>query len=457
MSQLGPFISVGDVNNNGESDFFIGGAKGQSGQLFVQIEGVFYTTEGLPWNQHTQFEDMRSLWFDADNDGDQDLYVVSGGSSEDMNETAFFQDRLYLNEGNTFIDATDRLPKITASGSKVIGADYDKDGDIDLFVAGRHLPQKYPKSPQSYLLNNENGFFKEITLAVGGIDLQNCGMITDAIWFDIDGDKDEDLITVGDWSGIQIFELKDGKFYKTANELSKLTGLWQSITAIDLDKDGDLDLLAGNIGKNSKFKASKQKPLKIIAADFDKNNTNDIVLSTWENDTEVPVRGRQCSSEQMPFIAEKYPTFDGFAKATLQEIFEDVATDETTELSVITLSHYLLKNKGNGKFEPIEMPNFAQLAPINAVVHSDFNKDGLQDILIAGNLYETEVETPRYDSGVGQILINQGNFKFKELDVYESGIYLPMDVKDVQLLQSKNGDYLMVANNNNYLQCYQRK
>jgi len=428
MSQLGPFISVGDVNKDGESDFFIGGAKGQSGNLFVQIKGVFYTTEGLPWQQHMQYEDMGSLWFDADKDGDVDLYVVSGGSTDNVDEVALFQDRLYINEGNTFVDATDRLPEIISSGSKVIGADYDKDGDIDLFVAGRHLPLKYPKSPQSYLLQNDNGFFKDVTLAVGGENLQHCGMITDAIWFDVDEDKDEDLIMVGEWTGIQIFELNDGKLSKQKNDLLQLTGLWQSITPVDLDDDGDLDLIAGNIGKNSKFKASKEKPLKIKAADFDNNNTNDIVLSTWENNEEVPVRGRQCSSEQMPFIAEKYPTFDGFAKASLQEIFADVTTEETTELSIVTLSHHILKNNGKGKFETIEMPNFVQLAPLNAVVVSDFNKDGLQDILVAGNLYETEVETPRYDSGVGQILINQGNFKFKELDVYESGIYLPMDV-----------------------------
>jgi len=457
MSQLGPFISVGDVNKDGESDFFVGGAKGQSGNLFVQIEGVFYTTQGLPWQQHIQYEDMGSLWLDADNDGDVDLYVVSGGSTGNVNEVAHFQDRLYLNEGNTFIEATGRLPVITSSGSKVIGTDYDEDGDIDLFVAGRHLPLKYPKSPQSYLLQNDKGFFKDVTLEVGGENLQYCGMITDAIWFDVDDDKDMDLITVGEWTGIQVFELDNGKLSKQNNDLLKLTGLWQSITSVDLDNDGDLDLIAGNIGKNSKFKASKEKPLKIKAADFDNNNTNDIVLSTWENNEEVPVRGRQCSSEQMPFIAEKYPTYDGFAKASLQEIFADVAVEGTTELSIVTLSHYILKNNGKGKFEPIEMPDVTQLAPINAVVSSDFNKDGLEDILIAGNLYETEVETPRYDSGVGQILINQGNFTFKELDVYESGIYLPMDVKDVQLINSKSGDFLMVANNNNYQQCYQNK
>lgn len=455
MSQLGPFISVGDVNNNGKSNFFIGGAKGQSGELFVQIDGVFYTTQGLPWQQQQQYEDMGSLWFDADNDGDQDLYVVSGGSTDDVNEVAIFQDRLYLNEGNTFVDARDRLPKITASGSKVIGADYDDDGDIDLFVAGRHLPQQYPKSPKSYLLNNENGFFKDVSLAVGGTALQQCGMITDAIWLDIDKDEDKDLVVLGEWTGIQIFEWHDGKFIKQNNELLKLTGLWQSITPVDLDKDGDLDLIAGNLGKNSKFKTSKEKPFKIRAADFDNNNTNDIVLSTWADNQEVPVRGRQCSSEQMPFIAEKYKTYDGFAKATLQEIFEDVQTDETTKLSIVTLAHHILKNNGNGNFEPFVMPNFTQLAPINAVVSSDFNKDGLQDILIAGNLYETEVETPRYDSGVGQILLNLGNFNFKELDVYESGIYLPMDVKDIKLIESKNSRFLLVANNNNYLQCYQ--
>lgn len=454
MSQLGPFISQGDANTDGESDFFIGGATGQSGAMFVQLNGTFYATQGLPWEQHAQYEDMGSLWFDADQDGDQDLYVVSGGTTINVNDVQLFQDRLYLNQGNTFADATNQLPRITASGSKVVGSDFDKDGDIDLFVAGRHQPLQYPRSPQSYLLVNDKGYFKDMTLEIGGEELQQAGMVTDAVWVDIDNDSDKDLVLVGEWTGITIFELDNGKLTKQNNNLTELTGFWQSITTVDLDHDGDLDFIIGNVGKNTKFKASKESPFKIRAADFDKNNTNDIVLSTWESGKELPVRGRQCSSEQMPFIADKFPSYDAFAKATIGDILQDISNTEIVELEVVTFAHHMLINNGDGTFASQELWPETQLAPLNAVVANDLNSDGLTDLVIAGNMYQTEVETPRYDSGTGQIFINKGGLNFEELDIYESGLYLPMDVKDLQLLSSSTGSSLLVANNNNYLQCY---
>jgi len=453
MSQLGPNLSVGDPNGDRQMDFFIGGAKGQTGQLLVQKDGIFYKTQGLPWQTQAEFEDMGSLFFDVDNDGDEDLYIVSGGSS---NTTDVFQDRLYLNEGeNGFRDVTkERLPIIRSSGSKVIANDFDKDGDIDLFVAGRHVPQKYPQSPVSHLLINTDGNFKDKTVKIGGEKLQKAGMLTDAIWMDIDQDQDDDLVLVGEWTGIQIFENQNGQLNFKDQSLTALTGWWQSVTPVDFDQDGDLDLLVGNMGKNSKFKASVQKPLHINATDFDNNGTNDIVLSTYDGTKRVPVRGRQCSSEQMPFIADKFPTYNSFALAGLEEIYPEEKIEKSVSLNIVTLESYLIENLGNYRFKKHLLPNIAQLAPINSCMLFDINKDKLPDLLIAGNLYETEVETPRYDSGIGQVLINKGDFKVEAVSMKEAGLYLPMDVKDMCKVPTASGDILIIANNNNYLQCY---
>lgn len=454
MSQLGPFLSKGDVNSDGQIDFFISGAKGQSSELFAQNNGIFYKTQGLPWQDQVDYEDMGSLFFDSDNDGDQDLYIVSGGSVKGE-EKNLLQDRLFLNMGSGFVEATEeRLPKIESSGSKVIGSDFDKDGDIDLFVCGRHLLGKYPQSPKSYLLVNEKGYFSDKTIEIGSELLQKAGMITDAIWMDYDEDQDDDLLVLGEWTGFKIYQNEGGKLNLIENEFSDLNGWWQSITKADFDGDGDLDLLLGNMGENSKFKVSKEKPLHINAADFDDNGTNDIVLSTYSENKQVPVRGRECSSEQMPFLSEKFPTFESFALAEITEILPKEKMKTSVQLSINTLKSYFLENKGRGNFVKHALPNIAQLAAINAAIPIDVNKDGLMDVLIAGNLYETEVETPRYDSGIGQVLINQGDFAFHPLSINETGLYLPMDVKDVCLVPNTNGFNLIIANNNNYLQCY---
>ena len=322
QSTNGPFIDKADVNNDGLEDFFVGGANGHGGELYIQKANGSYSKHlGAAWLEDRVYEDLGVLFFDADNDNDQDLYVVSGGSEFDAN-SAMYQDRLYLNDGKgNFSRAANALPKIASSGQVVKATDIDQDGDLDLFVGGRTIPDKYPYAPQSYLLLNTNGTFTNATQNLAP-DLAHLGMVTDAVFSDYDQDGDDDLMVVGEWMAIQLFENTNGKFTAAQSPvLSNTQGIWFSIEANDVDGDGDTDYLVGNLGLNTKFKASDKKPFHIFCDDFDNSGTYDIVLTSNYKGTLVPSRGRECSSQQMPFIKEKFPSFEAFAEASLEDIY----------------------------------------------------------------------------------------------------------------------------------------
>lgn len=456
MSQQGPHISTGDIDKNGETDFYIGGAKGQSGALYKQVNGKFQLAQSF--EEDAGYEDIGSVFFDADGDGDEDLYVISGGSDSDGNP-AFFQDRLYDNKDGKFANVTkQKLPVINSSGSVVRVADWDKDGDLDLLVCSRHQPGAYPSSGNTMLLINNGGKFENKTVEIGGEALQKAGLITAAEWLDMNDDNYDDLLLTGEWMSPKIFKNEAGKSLSLIekSEWASLNGLWQGMQKGDLDGDGDEDIVLGNIGQNSKFHPTEAHPLNLYYNDFDENGSFDIVLAKDENNKEVPVRGRQCSSEQMPFIAEKFQTYDAFAKADLSGILGKEKIDKSLTLYANTFKSILLENKGNFNFGIHELPVEMQLSTINSICLQDFNKDGKNDIFLAGNLYETEVETPRYDAGKGDVLINLGHFKFDVLDISESGLYLPMNVKSAQLIKVGKTDnyHLIIGNNDNVLQCY---
>ena len=460
QSTLGPNIAVGDVNGDGLDDFFIGGSFKQAGILYNQKpDGSFTEIPDQPWILHSDSEDMGSLFFDADGDNDLDLYVVSGGGGDFTTSTSLLQDRLYINRGNgSFVDGSNRLPTITSSGSVVKATDYDKDGDLDLFVGGRTLPSKYPYPTDSYLLRNDGAHFTNVNYEVAPM-LNKIGMVTDMEWLDIDNDKKADMVIVGEWMPIMVLR-QGSKSFEDVSASAKtdmLKGWWYSIEKGDFDNDGDLDLIVGNIGKNTKFKASPEKPFEVYSDDFDDNGTNDIVLSYHYKDNLVPVRGKECSSQQMPFIAEKFPQYTQFANATMEDIYGRDKLENALHYEVTHFESIILVNNGNGSFDYKKLPNHAQLAPINGMIVRDFNRDGNLDVIIGGNAFNTEVETPRYDAGKGVFLRGRGDGTFNsELNIHKDGLFLSNNVKDLKLLRmgSTGIPVVLVANNDGPIQFF---
>ncbi len=458
-SMLGPGIAVADVNGDGLDDFYVGGASEQAGALFVQnADGKFQKTNTEIWEVDKNKEDMSALFFDADKDGDQDLYVVSGGN-EKTNDTERFQDRLYINNGKgQFVKNENSLPIIEASGSRAIAGDYDSDGDLDLFVGGRLLPGQYPWPTKSYLLNNDKGTFKDVTAQVAP-DFENLGMITDANWSDFNGDGTLDLVIVGEWTPILFYSNINGSFENAtaATGLENTNGWWSSLTQDDFDNDGDMDYVVGNLGLNYKYQATAEEPFEVYADDFDNNARKDIVLSYYNFGKLFPVRGKSCSSQQIPSLKNKFQNYGSFAEADVTEVYgkEELENAEIHYKAQTFASSYL-QNLGDGKFKRIELPNEAQFSSVNKIISDDIDKDGFKDILIGGNLYSSEIETPRNDSGMGTYLKGDGNGNFRAIANNECDLFIRGDVKDLASITINNSEFIIAVKNDDFLQFIKR-
>jgi hypothetical protein len=457
MSTLGPGMAVADVNGDGLDDFYIGGASGFKGSLFIQSsDNRFTESNNNVWQKDSKSEDISAIFFDADTDGDQDLYVVSGGNEFDP-DSPYLQDRLYINDGTgNFAKATEALPKMFTSGGCVAAADYDGDGDLDLFVGGRGIPGQYPKAPRSYLLENENGRFIDITEAVAS-GLSEIGLVTSALWTDFDKNGLQDLLISGEWMPITVFKNEGSKFNNISEELglTDTNGWWYSTAAGDFDGDGDQDYILGNLGQNYKYQSSKEASFDLYYDDFDGNKTGDIVLSYSENGKEVPLRGRECSSQQMPFIKEKFGTYDAFAKANMTDIFGEENLKKALHLRSNTFASFYVQNNGNEPWDVKPLPRMAQLSSVNGIIVKDVNSDGFLDIILAGNLYNSEVETPRNDAGNGLVLLGNGKGGFKSLALEESGFFCAKDVKEIHALEIGGKFHIACVNNNDYLQLFE--
>ncbi|MEM9526140.1 MAG: FG-GAP-like repeat-containing protein, partial [Bacteroidota bacterium] len=455
-SKLGPGIAVGDVNGDGLEDFYVGGAKRFAGSLYLQsTEGKFLPSNFQFPEKDAGHEDIAATFFDADQDGDQDLYVVSGGSEFPMGSDKF-QDRLYFNDGKGAFTRSGWLPEIRSSGSCVVPHDMDGDGDLDLFVGGRVVPTQYPAAPESYLLENTGAGYKDVTLGIAE-DLGEIGMVTSAAWVDLNGDQREELVIVGEWMPITVFELKGDKYQNTSSAygLENTQGWWNKVIATDIDGDGDEDLVAGNLGLNYKFRASPDKPFYVFASDFDNNGSNDIFLAKENKDELVPIRGRECSSQQVPEIAEKFPSYNAFAEADLGEII-DLENPNAIRYEAREFASCLLRNDGQ-ELKLEALPLEAQFSVINGITATDLNRDGLQDLIVVGNKFEVEIETTRADAGTGNLLLQRAEGRgFRNLPPYSSGLFLPENVKDIYSISlgENQGKGFLVAVNSGRLRLY---
>ena len=412
LSTEGPKISVGDVNGDGLDDFYIGGAKDQPGALYAQNkEKKFKKTNVKEFEQDKTSEDLGSEFFDADGDGDLDLYVCSGGN-EFSTSSAALLDRLYINDGKgNFKKSSQLLPTARfESTSCVKVADYDHDGDMDLFVGIRLEPFRYGVPMNGYLLNNDGkGNFKNVTdrIAPG---LLNLGMITDALWADIDGDKDLDLIVVGEWMPISVFVNEHGKFVNRTKEngLFNSNGWWNTIEKADIDHDGDMDFIAGNHGLNSRFRASMEKPVTMYVGDFDRNGSIEQIVCTYNGEKSYPMVLRHDLVQQIPNLKKKYLKYESYKDQTITDIFTEEQLNDAIKLEAFNLSSCVAINDGKGKFTLKPLPVDAQLSPMYGVMVDDFDRDGNLDVMMGGNLYRVKPEVGRYDASYGVFLKGDG-------------------------------------------------
>ena len=449
QSQMGPYLAKGDVDGDGIDDLYVGGASGQAGQLYVQTSTGFRKKTVPVFETDRTYEDMEAVFFDLDTDGDMDLYVTSGGYEFEEN-SSLYADRLYINDGKGNFKRADApaLRSFPKSGKAVTAFDFDKDGDMDILVGNRLIPKKYPQASPSVLFENDGGTLRDVTEEKAP-ELTDFGIVNAVLATDFNNDGWIDFIALGEWTGIGLFENHNGKFVNIApgNDALNQKGWWFSATETDLNGDGLKDYILGNVGLNFKYKAEKNQPFKIYAADFDRNGTNDIVMAEQYHGTYVPVRGREYSSQQMPFIQQKFPTYLDFANASLTDIYGDRLKD-AYEREADQFRSLILINKGKGVFESKPLPIEAQIFPVMATVATDINGDGFEDVILAGNIYETEVETPRMDAISGLVLLSNGKDGYIPQPYGKTGLYLDGNVKDLLLIRYKNNSLLINTTNN---------
>jgi len=442
VSRLGPALA------SSGNYVFVGGAHRQAGALFVRNDDKWQRIDG-PWRKDKSHEDVGACLFDADGDGDLDLFVSSGGS-EVAEGHAQLRDRFYRNDDRTFVRDDDTFPDVRESSGRVVAADYDGDGDLDLLVAGRIVPGAYPDAPATHLYRNDGAKFTDVTADVAA-PLLTAGMVTDALFDDVDKDGKLDLLIAAHWQPIR-FLRNDGKQFVDATDTAGLAtakGWWNALCACDIDGDGDTDYLAGNQGWNTKYKASAAKPARLYFGDFDDDGRRDLVEAKYEGDRLLPVRGRSCSSGAMPVLKERFPTYEKFASSLLKDIYTEDKLATCGEVSATELASCLLRNDGKGVFTIEPLPRRAQISPINAFVVVD-------DLIVcAQNNFSPEPETGRHDGGTGLVL-RRGPEGLEALHPHTHGITFFGDCRNLLRIDNKDSVDLLYGVQNATVQAFRR-
>ncbi|TRX58250.1 RNA-binding protein [Fulvivirga sp. M361] len=453
-SKLGPSLAVGDVNGDDLDDFFVGGASGFFGKFFIQQQSGQFEEHDLQYDQ--PLEDTGSLLFDFDNDDDLDLYVTTGGSSFPF-QLGMYEDRLYINDGQGgFIKSKGILPQINMSGSSVSGADYDKDGDIDLFIAGRVMPGYYPLRPHSYLLENEDGKFKQ------GQTFRDVGMVSSALWTDFDNDGWQDIIIVGEWMPVTCLRNNYGEFEKLDNTsigLMNTNGWWNSIASGDFDNDMDTDYILGNFGENTRYNATPDQPMKLYGKDIDNNGTVDPIISQYHPDENgdrkaFPLHTRDAIVSQLPHIKRNFGTYKSFGKAEFNTLFPQDQLKGALMCYADNLSSLYVENLGGSKFRVRKLPAPAQISPVTGIQVYDINYDGNLDVLIQGNDYSTELIGGIQDASLGLVLEGDGNGNFSPVPPRFSGLLLDGDRRALSMIHINGKPALISTENSGQLTFY---
>jgi hypothetical protein len=458
LSRQGPCMAKADINKDGREDIFIGGAKGKPAQVFLQsVDGSFASSRQPAIAADSVNEDVSCAFFDADNDGDVDLFAGSGGY-EFTSDDPLLQSRLYLNDGRgNFIKAVNALPEMRISTGCVRAADFDNDGDSDLFVGGRVVPGKYPVAPSSMILINDGkGNFKDATREIAPF-LKNFGMVTDALWIDVDSDKSNDLVVVGEWMPIQVFLNKAGKLQDASKQYVPFesSGWWTKILADDFDGDGDLDLIIGNAGMNLQFTASEKQPISVYFKDFDGNGSVDPIFCYYIQGVSYPAASRDDLVEQLPVLKKKFLSYAVYARATIKEVFTDEQLQDAGMYKAEILSTIYLQNNGKSGFERKVLPYEAQYSPVYVMQTIDVNKDGKKDVIIAGNNAWTRVRFGRHRSNHGIVLTGDGKGGFTYMPQYESGLKIRGDVRSLEIVNAKDKQKILFGVNDSPVEIYE--
>lgn len=448
LSREGPAVAVGDVNGDGREDVFIGGAAGSPGRLYLQGPNGFSISQAGFFEGEANYEDTAALFFDADGDGDLDLFVGSGGNHMPMG-SRFMQDRLYINDGKGRF--SHNLSAFSPNGfntSVAVALDFDEDGDLDLFVGSRSIPNQYGATPRSFVYQNDGkGNFKDVARDVAP-DLHHAGMITDAKLADITGDGKQELIVVGEWMSPLIFRIRDGRLGRFKSNVSEYSGWWYAIEAADVNQDGNMDLILGNRGENFYFTGTPEAPARLWVSDFDHNGTVEKIITRRIGDRDMPIPMKKELTEQIVSLKKQNLKHTEYATKAIQELFPPQVWKQALKKEANYFRSAVALNDGNGNFTMVELPMEVQFSCINAIYTTDLNGDGRPDLLLAGNDYGFTPQFSRLDGSFGHVLINRGEGRFERIENRESGFFVKGVVRHLAGIAANKREHVIVAFNN---------